>query len=116
MPDLKQIQFLDPGEIDGEPQEVARKASAQLAAVLTEVAPLIEGTVRQVQNGGMQDALTRTFDEDDERTLTGDAGELQEAWREHRPQQAAMCESLATLAPVLRDRAARLAYVVSRGE
>ena len=83
-----------PGDIDGEPHEVAEQAVANLAEVSMVFAGLVEATVKQVENMGRQAALN----EADGASLTGVPGALDEWWRSEYPAQAARAEALRVVA------------------
>lgn len=100
------ITYTPPGEIDGEPGEVALAASAQLARVLLAVGDLIEQTNKQVENAGRQQALE----------AGASVASLDEWWREHRPRQAALSYGLGQLGELLPARGRALNYAVGRGE
>jgi hypothetical protein len=103
---MPELTWLDPGEIDGEPSEVARAAAEQLASILDQIAPLAQATFTQVRNAGLSEALAAGE--------TADPGALQDWWRVHRPGSARVSD-LAYQLGVAQRLARRLAEDVREG-
>ncbi len=81
---MAELTYDPPGEIDGEPREVATAAARQLLGLLTEISEIADQTGRQVLNAVATTALEEGLGA--EREL--EPGELEDWVLYHRPLQA----------------------------